>query len=87
MAYIHSSPVGVHGRLKSTNVVVDSNWCCKLTDLAMPRFRAGEKGLETHTRQYYWSQCFRFALFLCVFVCLSASVSAYVQCIYGCGYL
>lgn len=42
MAYVHSSPVMVHGRLKSTNVVVDNNWCCKITDFSMPKFRMSE---------------------------------------------
>ena len=52
MAYLHSSPVMVHGRLKSTNVVVDNNWCCKITDIYMPLFRFNEREDESD----YWYQ-------------------------------
>ncbi|EDV28199.1 uncharacterized protein TRIADDRAFT_21495, partial [Trichoplax adhaerens] len=30
--YIHGSPILFHGNLKSSNVVIDSRWVCKLTD-------------------------------------------------------
>ncbi len=30
MAYLHNSPIGVHGRLKSSNCVVDSRWTVKV---------------------------------------------------------
>ena len=32
MKYLHSSPIKVHGSLKSGNCVVDSRWVLKITD-------------------------------------------------------
>ncbi|MEQ2234929.1 Heat-stable enterotoxin receptor [Ilyodon furcidens] len=32
MSYLHSSNIGVHGRLKSTNCVVDNRMVVKITD-------------------------------------------------------
>ena len=32
MAYIHSSSLVSHGRMKSSNCVVDSRWVLKITD-------------------------------------------------------
>ncbi|XP_025081506.1 atrial natriuretic peptide receptor 1-like isoform X2 [Pomacea canaliculata] len=46
MTYLHDSPVGRHGRLKSSNVLVDSNWSCRITDIAMPFFREGEVRIQ-----------------------------------------
>ena len=54
MEYIHASVVETHGRLKSSNVLIDAQWTCKLGDIAMPVFRDGEKsGPEGETRLYY----------------------------------
>ncbi|XP_041371525.1 atrial natriuretic peptide receptor 2-like [Gigantopelta aegis] len=35
MVYLHSSMVESHGCLKSPNVVVDSHWICKISEVAM----------------------------------------------------
>ena len=35
MEYLHATSMGFHGHLKSTNVVVDSKWTCKITDFGM----------------------------------------------------
>ena len=38
MAYIHASPVQSHGRLCSSNCVVDSRFILKITDFGLPTF-------------------------------------------------
>ena len=42
MVYLHDSAIGSHGRLKSTNVVVDSRWTCKITDYGVNALYEGE---------------------------------------------
>ncbi|CAG5091537.1 Oidioi.mRNA.OKI2018_I69.PAR.g13112.t1.cds [Oikopleura dioica] len=37
MKYLHGSDVKLHGRLKSTNCVVDGRFTCKITDYGLPR--------------------------------------------------
>ena len=51
MIYIHNSAIGSHGRLKSTNVVIDSRWICKITDYGLTHFLHGEKS-DTEKTQY-----------------------------------
>ena len=41
MQYLHSSVIGSHGRLKSSNCVVDSRWVCKVTDYGLGNFKSG----------------------------------------------
>ena len=53
MAYIHESPVRLHGRLKSSNVLVDNFWSCKVTDVDMPVFHRGEKVCDGDHARYY----------------------------------
>ncbi|KAK2144110.1 hypothetical protein LSH36_785g03085 [Paralvinella palmiformis] len=43
LEYLHESSLRVHGQLKSSNVVVDNRWTCKLTDYGLTRFREGEE--------------------------------------------
>ena len=38
MTYIHQSPIGCHGRLRSSNCVVDNRFVLKLTDFGLPTF-------------------------------------------------
>ncbi|XP_054752067.2 atrial natriuretic peptide receptor 1-like [Lytechinus pictus] len=40
--YLHNSVIGVHGRLTSSNCVVDSRFVLKLTDFGLPRFRKSD---------------------------------------------
>ncbi len=39
MQHIHSSPIGSHGNLKSSNCIVDSRFICKITDFGLPTLR------------------------------------------------
>uniref|UniRef100_T1JIL0 guanylate cyclase n=1 Tax=Strigamia maritima TaxID=126957 RepID=T1JIL0_STRMM len=32
MDYLHDSMIGSHGRLKSTNCLIDNRWSCKISD-------------------------------------------------------
>ncbi|XP_072373720.1 atrial natriuretic peptide receptor 1-like [Scyliorhinus torazame] len=38
MAYLHQHKM-YHGKLKSTNTVIDDRWVCKLTDFCLPTYR------------------------------------------------
>ncbi|XP_078070174.1 atrial natriuretic peptide receptor 1 [Mustelus asterias] len=38
MAYLHQQKI-YHGKLKSTNAVIDDRWVCKLTDFCLPTYR------------------------------------------------
>ncbi|XP_037278672.2 atrial natriuretic peptide receptor 1-like isoform X1 [Rhipicephalus microplus] len=42
MSYLHSSEIGTHGRLRSSNCLVDSHFVLKLTDFGLPTFRKDE---------------------------------------------
>jgi len=33
----------MHGKLKSSNIVVDGRWMCKLTDYGLFKFRDGQQ--------------------------------------------
>ncbi|ELT96059.1 hypothetical protein CAPTEDRAFT_116621, partial [Capitella teleta] len=43
MAYLHNSPIKFHGRLKSSNVLIDARWTCKVADFGLRGFREGER--------------------------------------------
>lgn len=68
LAYLHSTNIGSHGRLKSSNCVVDNRWTTKLTDFGLGSFRPntvesgdGLKATEEacfstfETRQLFWT--------------------------------
>lgn len=42
MVYLSASPVKSHGRLKSSNCVVDNRWTLKLTDFGLLQFKANQ---------------------------------------------
>jgi len=35
MEELHKSPISFHGNLKSTNIVVDGYWICKIADFGL----------------------------------------------------
>ena len=39
LEYLHKSPLHSHGRLKSTNCVIDSRWVLQLTDWGLWNLR------------------------------------------------
>jgi len=41
MEYIHKSQLKFHGRLKSTNCLLDSRWVVKITDYGLGPLRQG----------------------------------------------
>lgn len=47
MSYLHSSDIQVHGRLKSTNCVVDNRMVVKITDFGCNSFLSPGKGQMT----------------------------------------
>ena len=52
MKYLHNSDIKVHGRLKSTNCVVDGRFTCKITDYGLPLlFNAQKESTQTHEIQ------------------------------------
>lgn len=42
MEYIHNSALKSHGKLKSSNCVVDSRWVCKITDYGLWSWYEGD---------------------------------------------
>lgn len=44
MSYLHSSDIQVHGRLKSTNCVVDNRMVVKITDFGCNSFLSPGRG-------------------------------------------
>lgn len=42
MVYLHASEIKSHGKLKSSNCVVDSRWVVKITDFGLQEFMEGE---------------------------------------------
>lgn len=53
--YLHGSELEVHGRLKTTNCVIDSRWVAKLTDYGLRRFKKGEKSPEEVGEDKYYT--------------------------------
>ena len=43
MIYIHSTEIGSHGNLKSSNCVVDNRWVLQITDYGLEEFKRGAK--------------------------------------------
>ena len=41
MIFLHGSDIGSHGRLRSSNCVVDSRWVLKITDYGLTHFKDG----------------------------------------------
>jgi len=50
MEYIHKSPLKFHGRLKSTNCLLDSRWVVKITDFGLVPLR--QTTYETENEKY-----------------------------------
>lgn len=58
MTYLHASDIRSHGRLKSSNCVVDSRWVLKITDYGLCEFtNNSEQDSDTTQHAYYQSEC------------------------------
>lgn len=42
VSYLHDSHLKVHGQLKSSNVIIDGRWVCKLTDYGLDAILDGQ---------------------------------------------
>ena len=63
MVYIHEGPLRYHGRLRSSNVLVDGRWTCKVADVGLHKFRAGEHKPSESDPAYYYSEAVFFIKF------------------------
>ena len=46
MQYLISSEIGSHGRLKSSNCLVDNRWTVKLSDYGLKTFKSDQRGIK-----------------------------------------
>ena len=58
MHFLQNSTIGVHGNLKSSNVVIDSRWTCKVTDHGLFLFKEGQEiDVEAGSEAKYFGSC------------------------------
>lgn len=55
MIFLHSSEIRSHGRLKSSNCVVDGRWVLKISDYGLVKFKSNQEDREElgEYAQYY----------------------------------
>jgi len=46
MMYLQNTDIGSHGRLKSSNCLVDNRWTIKLSDYGLKSFKSGQEGVR-----------------------------------------
>jgi len=80
MEYIHKSQLKFHGRLKSTNCLLDSRWVVKITDFGLGPLRQVTYDTENDK---YSGLCIAFSHYYTVFSansdCKPSNVSGYRQ--------
>ncbi|KAK2154621.1 hypothetical protein NP493_2161g00000 [Ridgeia piscesae] len=59
MAFIHSSPIHSHGRLRSSNCVIDSRFVLKITDFGLPTLYGSDDTIDdsntyVHNKKLLW---------------------------------
>ncbi|ESP04728.1 hypothetical protein LOTGIDRAFT_135733, partial [Lottia gigantea] len=47
--FLHSSPIKLHGNLKSSKCLIDSRWICKITDYGISRLKFGQSSDRNKT--------------------------------------
>jgi len=52
MEYLHESVIVSHGRLNSSNCVIDNKWTCKITDYGMGNFRRKAQPPEINEKYF-----------------------------------
>lgn len=58
MIFIHNSPLGCHGNLKSSNCVVTSRWVLQVTDFGLHDLRHSAENDSIGEHQYFRSKLF-----------------------------
>lgn len=74
MIYIHNSNLSVHGRLKSSNCLVDKHWILRITDFGPERFLEQQEDNDVDDDQKYKSEFIIFLLlflFILPLICIS----------------
>ena len=56
MEYLHESPLECHGRLKSSNCLIDGRWALKITDYGLINLRTPLKDAKSETINIYAMQ-------------------------------
>ena len=51
MIYLHNSPIGSHGNLKTANCLVDSRWVVKISDFGLHQLKSNDYYNEQHELQ------------------------------------
>ncbi|CAJ0586821.1 unnamed protein product, partial [Mesorhabditis spiculigera] len=55
LEFLHSSALGCHGRLKSTNCLIDSRWMVKLSSFGLRQLRDNEEDNEAWDQSQLWT--------------------------------
>lgn len=78
MEELHKTSIGCHGNLKSTNVLVDSYWICKVADYGLQTFRESNlhRKETLHTLSGYWLASFA-SLSISSFICLLSQLNLF----------
>jgi len=66
MIFIHNSPLGCHGNLKSSNCVVTSRWVLQVTDFGLHDLRQCAENDSIGEHQYFRSKLFFFFFNTCI---------------------
>lgn len=65
MVYIHGSDVAVHGKLRSTNCLIDGRFVLKISDFGLPTLTASHQIIKNST--YYESKLCGFLFQIVIF--------------------
>lgn len=58
MVYLHSSAMVSHGKLRSSNCLVDTRWVVKLGDFGLHLFKSGQRDDDVGEFARYHSEIF-----------------------------